>query len=164
MPDTVTNYGINPATWIGFGMAVITIIILYHTIKAAIKVGKADEEEDNPEVAVELKKYRLKQVWTRFVFMTIFLTVTIIFFYFGFGPGEPVRLTPAESDGMRQMTEEMPDEKTDSVIQEEAYEKKPHELRRQDDPGFEEEQKQADDYIEKVLERARKRDSLDSDN
>lgn len=56
---------------------------------------------------------------------------------------------------MRNLINKMPEEKSLEEIKKEACKKKPKELKRQDDEGFEKEKKEADEYIRKALEKAK---------
>jgi hypothetical protein len=82
------------------------------------------------------------------------LAATVVLFlhmFVAFPAGEPVDVTPATEDGVRQLTMEAPDEKPVEVLQAEAKEKKPDVLKRQDE-GFEKDKEEADAYLKKAME------------
>jgi hypothetical protein len=87
--------------------------------------------------------------------MVVLLIVAIVFFYFSFGPGEKIPLSPGSEEGINRMVDEYPAEKDLSTIKKEAQEKRPDVLKRQDQ-GFEKDAKEADDFLKKALEDAEK--------
>lgn len=86
--------------------------------------------------------------------LTVFaILVMALHMFVAFPAGEPVDVTPIKDDGVRQLTEAMPDEKPVEVIRAEAKAKVPEELRRQDE-GFEKDQEEANAYLKKAMENA----------
>lgn len=150
MPQSFMNFGTNFATWIAFIAIVITLIFAYFFMNSLHQLSKAYSETDEKITAIVRKSAIRNALMT-----ALFFVICIIFFYFSFGSGRPPRIHSIEEDGMRNMVERMPKEKAKKVIKEEAYQKKPEELKRQDDPGFKQEVEQADGYIKKALEKDR---------
>lgn len=84
-----------------------------------------------------------------FLFLS-FMSVVVIFF--AMGPGEPTRSKPIEQDGTYQQIMKHPKEINKDSIKLNAKNNKPYELKIQDS-SFEKEAKEADDYIQKALEK-----------
>lgn len=92
-----------------------------------------------------------KSKWQKYgkLLLWIILTVFVLFVMFlGYGKGNIELQSEKEPIGRTKMQLETPYENIDSV-RKATEEKKPHTLKRQDDSGFEEEEKQAEDYLKK---------------
>ena len=151
MSQSFFNFGLNLATWVAFGIALVTIIFAYFFIKAVINLFRVYKADISEEVVQVVRKTAIRNA----VITAFFLVICIIFFYFGFGSGRPTYIPSVQEDGMRSLINKMPEEKSQEEIREEAYQKKPKELKRQDDAEFEKEKKEADEYIRKALEKAK---------
>ena len=136
----VWNFGSGAGVWMHWFMVICILIVGFYWIMAIYRAAMAKQ-----------KKRRNTNIKYAVMF-GIGLASMIILFYFSFGSGKKVAVTPASKDGMRALVEEMPDEKAEEVIKEEAYEKKPEVLQRQDE-GFALEEQEANDYLKKLLER-----------
>ena len=147
MPRTIWNFGWNPATWIGFGAALVTLVFAVLFIRSLYRLFGIKPYE------VDQRGGTRKRAIRNAIIAGFSLIVCIIFFYFGFGPGQPVKVAPVGEEGMMKMVEEMPEEKPLEEIRKEAYEKKPEELKAQD-RGFEKEAEEADAYLDKAIKKA----------
>ncbi len=132
------NFGLNLATRIAIGAALVTaalvtIIFTCFFIKAVINLFRVYKTDVSEEVAQVARKTAIRNV----VITAFFLVICIIFFYFGFDVGRPTNIPSVQEDGMRNLINKMPEEKSQEEIREEAYQKKPKELKRQNDEGFE---------------------------
>ena len=157
MPQTILNIGWNPATWIAVVMVLIVLFFLYRAGRAlwvVYKTHNVDYDYDVQGDRVLATALEKKKAIRNAVIAIILLALVIVFFYFSFGPGQRAgRITPAGKEGMMEMVEEMPSEKSLETIKEEAYRKKPEELRRIDE-GFQKDAEEADAYLKKALEKA----------
>ncbi len=87
----------------------------------------------------------------------IVLTVAVVIFLVGYGPGEQTTPAPPETEERFQLNRAMPDEKPKEALEQEAEAKRPESLKRVREPGFEKERQEADDYIKEALDRAERR-------
>jgi len=144
--SNILNIGVSETFWIAFIKAVILVILLCF---------------------MGIVTYRLTQLtprrkkWKRTIKTDIVLgviTIVYVFFaYFAFGPGKETKGVDVEDLGTTKLMEKKPTEKSIEDIQREAYEKKPEQLKRQDDSSFAKEKEEADAQVDKILERAKKR-------
>jgi len=91
------------------------------------------------------------KLWWRYGRMLIWIVVTIltaVFLYLAYGGGNVQLQSESGQIGHMEMLDKVPAPNIDSVSKD-YEEKKPHSLKRQADPGFEEEAEQADKYLKK---------------
>jgi hypothetical protein len=142
------NVGIGTSLWwelLKFGVvasiALMMSVFAYRSYKA-FKSGDDEKKSAGANLAAA-------------VIMAILLVAAIAYFYFAFGPGKKIETLPAEEQGTHRLVDTYPDEKPVQDIKKEARDKKPEELKRQEE-GFEKDAKEADDFVKKALEDADK--------
>ena len=91
-------------------------------------------------------------VWRPAIWLVLFI-VAVSFAFIAMGPGTEPYITPAEDDGMHQIVEQGPEEKSPETLKKEAYDSQPEQLKRQDST-WHKEADEADAYIEKALKKA----------
>ena len=144
--SNILNIGTSITFWIVFMKAVILCGLLYLVGIKAYRLSKLTP-----------KRKKWKQT-LRTVIILVALTIVYIFFaYVAFGPGEPTKRVDVEEVGTSKLMKEKPTEKPVEEIRREAYERKPEQLKRQDDPSFTKEKEEADKQMDAILERAEKR-------
>jgi Tfp pilus assembly protein PilO len=129
------NIGSDISFWFGVIQIVITILLItkvgftaYHYIKGGLK------EKEN------WQKYK------KLLFYVIVMIVILFVMFVGYGKGSMKLQSKSGLIGHTQMQEEVPEENIDSV-RKITEEEKPHSLKRQEDPGFSEEQEEAEKYL-----------------
>ncbi len=142
------NIGTGAPLWLELGKA--TVVLLFAVLAAgygyqsykAFTAGEPDKEVG-------------KQKLYMTAFLVILLILAIAFFYFAFGPGKKIQPAPAKEQGIHNVVDGYPDEKSPGEIKKDAEAKKPDVLKRQDE-GFQKDAKEADAYVKKALEEAEK--------
>ncbi|MCK5604852.1 hypothetical protein KAR91_23380 [Candidatus Pacearchaeota archaeon] len=135
----IFNWGMEGYAWIMVLVFMILALLAYGMVWNMLKVAKA-----------KTRKRRRKYIMQSMTFCVVG-AIIVIFVFFSYGSGRRIQVAPAENEGMRQMVEQMPDEKGKEVIEKEAYDSRPESLKKQD-RGFEQEAKEAEEYIKKALE------------
>lgn len=62
MPQSFFNFGLNLATWIAFGAALVTIIFAYFFIEAVINLFRVYKTDISEEVAQVARKTAIRDV------------------------------------------------------------------------------------------------------
>lgn len=137
MIDSFLNTGTNLSMWfILLKLAIMLAVLakLGFVIKDYVKAGVNDSK-----------------LWAKYGRPLTWLVVSIIvaiFLYAAYGGGSVSLQSESGQIGHMDMLDKAPEPNIDSVNK--AHEnQKPHTLKRQADPGFEEEAKEADEYLKK---------------
>lgn len=133
------NFGGDLSIWVYFGIGLVLIGFSLIFIERVMKYVTT----------------RRKIVFLQTVGIAGIITLLIFSFFVSFGPGKPSLLSPPETEGMHKIVNRMPDEKSKEELAKEAEEKKPTELKRQDE-SFIKDKEEADRYIEEALKKAKK--------
>jgi len=142
----ILNIGTSITFWIVFLKGTILALLFFLVGFNAYKLSKLTPKR---------KKWKQR---LRMVVISVAITVCYIFFAFvAFGPGESTKRVEVEDVGTSKLMKEKPTEKPVEEIRREAYERKPEQLKRQDDPSFTKEKEEADKQMDAILERAEKR-------
>jgi len=132
------NFGGDLSIWVYFGIALILTGFVVIFIERIIKYMNTQS----------------KIVFLQAVSVAGIIIVLTLLFFVSFGPGKPTSLPPSETEGMYKIVSEMPDEKSEEELAKEAEEKKPMELKRQNE-SFVKDKEEADKYIEEALKKAK---------
>lgn len=130
----ITNFGTGLPAWIDFAVLGLAILLGVWAVLAIIELVR---DQDN-------WKLRLKPV----IFRTLVLIIYCLAFFSAFGPGTPAPVLDSDI-GIMELVDKAPPQKPIEQINKEAYEKKDEFLKKQDQ-GFEEEQAEADAYLENL--------------
>jgi len=131
------NYGTNISFWITTIQIIVVALLFVKTGFTTFNYIKKGLED--------------KTKWKKYGHLLFWTTLTVVFIYImliGYGKGSIKLQSEEEPIGRTQILLETPDENVDS-IREVTEKKRPHTLKRQDESGFEEEEKEADDYLKK---------------
>ncbi len=142
------NVGNNLGLWLEVGKIAVLVIIGFFIVRTSIQSYNAYTGKNPNKPIGKLKRNIV-------IFLTIALVLLIVFFYFAFGSGQKVVIRPEES-GTNRIVDGYEDEKTTEVLRQEALDQRPDVLKRQDQ-GFERDAKEADDFVKKALEEAKKK-------
>ena len=132
------NFGGDLSIWVYFGIIVIIIGLI-------VLIG---------EHIIKYLHTGSKKLFIQTMGLSSILLVLIFMFFVAFGPGRPNKLPPPETEGMHKIVDKMPNEKSEEELAKEAEEKKPTELKRQDE-SFVKDKEEADRYIEEALKKAK---------
>jgi len=162
MPQTIYNTGWNPSTWIGFVTFLVSLFFFYRLIRSLNMLWKIYRYPKLEIIEKNGRKVQFKEkgkVIRGVVIDGFLLSTVILFFYFAFGTGQQqVQGVPIAEDGMRKLTEQMQEEKSLKEIKQEAEAKKQEVLKRIDEDARKE-REEAEEYIQKVLDRAEERNN-----
>ncbi len=100
------------------------------------------------------KKYLKKNILLTLVSAGIWVLL-FIFMFFSFDKGKPLPITDNKEMGIYKQIQKNPNEENLETIKKEAEEKKPTILKHMDE-GFEKDRKEADDYINSILNKGDK--------
>jgi uncharacterized membrane protein len=145
MNNTATNVGF--IIWIVFAL-VIAAVSWLAVVRPAISLVVAYRRGEAMNFG---RKVTVICIWM------IAIIVVVIILLAGYGPGDIQENQPPEKEGRFELNQAMPDLKPKHIIEQEAEEKRPESLKRVREPGFEKEQKEADDYINGALKRIEER-------
>jgi len=150
------NLGTDVAQWVIVVKVIIVLLSLFWAGVSAYKLFKVlNSSEPETSEGKILKSSRIKSHSVVLVFKSLLSIVLILFLFVFFGSGEIVTPMPIEEEGYYKHIQEQEGLPPDSVLQKEAEENRPYELKRQDDPNFEAEKEKADKYLEEALEKAK---------
>ena len=134
MVEWLLNFVTGMPAWVEFIVVGIAILLGIWVVLAVVQIFK---DPDN---------WKLR--WKPIAFRAVILIVYCWAFFAAFGPGTPAPQLDTDV-GVMELVDKAPAQKSTEQIGEEAYEKKDEFLKKQDQ-GFEEEQKEADAYFEKL--------------
>jgi len=136
----ITNLGGDPDVWLVFIKILIVGAFIYWCWKGVQPLLKKGTKNN-------FKKMRSLMI------RLILLIAVIIFLFASFGSKPSTYLTEdSEISGRMEQISNMPTEtKTDKEVKLEAEKKKPDVLKRQETSDFSKEQKEAEDYLNKLL-------------
>jgi hypothetical protein len=152
------NLGTDVVGWLyitKIAVWLITLCFVLHkaflVYKLTMKVTGIKDDKERDAVHSYIKKHARYGI----VYFVILLAYTLAAFVL-FGSGNAPQTPDAEEDGHRQMVQARPAPPTKGVIKEEANTNDDSYLKDMD-RGPEKERKEANDYIEKALERSKNR-------
>lgn len=148
--SNILNIGSDPTFWIAFLKGAILCALLLVIGLKAYKLGKLTP-----------KRKKWKQTFRTLIILTVITIVYVFAAYVAFGPGKPTALVDVEDVGSTKLMETKPTEKSVEEIRKEAYERKPEQLKRQDDPSFTKEKEEGDKQVDAILKRAEERQKGD---
>ncbi|MBT4376719.1 hypothetical protein HOD29_05070 [archaeon] len=135
------NFGTDFYPWLVVIKVVILLLVIYwigRSVYSLIKLGNSPST-----------------IWAIVLKSFLLFALTMFFFVF-YGPGDVVTPTPVEEGGYYKRMIEQPSLPSPDSLKKEAEESRPYELKRQDDSGYEAEEKEADEYLKRALEKAKK--------
>ena len=161
--NNIGNIGVNLGFWFWALVVVASVAIWWFVVMgpllALLKEMKENIEKlvsDDPGPLYKDSYFHKKTAWLA-VRAGVLVTV-MIGLYVAFGPGRQSPPPAPEEEGRYQMNEAMPDEKPPEVLEQEAEDKRPATLKRVREPGFKQEQEEADEYLNNALRRAKERE------
>jgi hypothetical protein len=152
------NFGTDVYQWWVFLKVVILLLILYWIWRSVWKLIQATRENPDTDDGKALQKGKINNFINHIVAKSFLLIVAFLFLFVFFGPGEVTTPVPVEEEGYYQQIQDQEGLPPDSVLEQQAEDSKPYELKRQDDPSFQVEREEADKYIEEALEQAKEYD------
>jgi len=146
MPS-ILNVGTSAVFWVAFLKAAILISLLCWIGFTTYKLTKLSPGRKKWKQTIKLD-----------IVLGVIAIVYVFFVYVAFGPGKTTSRVDVEDIGTSKLMKEKPAEKTVEEIRKNAYERKPEQLKRQDDPSFAKEKEEADAQMDEILKRAEKRE------
>ncbi len=132
------NTGTGASSWAIF---IKLAVVVFLTVLFLLSVSKLMKKRKS-EARVSIKGV---------VFWFIIWVTSVYLFFVAYGPGEVGKLqSESAPEGSMEMIDTL-EGKSVEEVKKSREERRPEELRRQDNPGFEKEKNEADLYIEKVL-------------
>ena len=133
------NFGTDVSLWFYFALGIFLMFLGYRQIKFFLEVVTINKVRS-------LTFKDLKSI----LLNSFLIVVVLLFFFVSFGPGRNNVDVP--QDGMDRLVTQMPEEKSQEELEKDAENKKPEELKRQDE-SFLKDKQEADKYIEDVLKK-----------
>jgi hypothetical protein len=134
MLEWLLNFGTGVPAWVDFAAIGIVVLLGAWVTFAVISLL---QDKDN---------WKLR--WKPIAFRSVILIIYSLFAFAAFGPGTPAPVLDSDI-GVMELVDEAPPQKSIEQINEDAYESKDEFLKKQDQ-GFEEEQAEADAYLENL--------------
>ena len=151
--DPLFNTGLDAYWWFTIFKIILLVGLFLKFLGSVISYIKSMKGQ---EISFEnqTKKSNVKKLVKPSIWLLVFI-LSWVFLFFSYGPGKDVTVTEESEFGMTELIKEMPEEKTQEVIDSISYDKKSEFLKRQDSSSVKETQ-EADEAIRKAIEEADK--------